>query len=126
MTICIPRELVSPNRWHGRHWRTKWRLTQAWEADLVYLALIGSHAHRRMALDAPTRQRVSITRKVPSRRHFIRDDDNLRFAVKPLLDALTRQGYIHDDSRRWIELPTPAQQISADGGYWTEIRIEAA
>jgi hypothetical protein len=61
---------------------------------------------------------------VPSARNFIRDDDNLRFAVKPLLDALKRQGYIKNDSRKWLEHPTPTQSVSPDGKDWTIVTIE--
>lgn len=75
-------------------------------------------------LMAATRRRVHVERHVPSMRNFIRDDDNLRFAVKPLLDALKRQGYIKNDSRKWLEHPTPTQHVSEDGKDWTIVRIE--
>ena len=68
--------------------------------------------------------RVTVERHVPSARNFIRDDDNLRFAVKPLLDALKRDGYIKNDSRKWIEHDTPTQHVSADGKAWTIVRLE--
>jgi hypothetical protein len=75
---------------------------------------------------ASTKMRVEVERHVPSARNFIRDDDNLRFSVKPLLDALKRQGYIKNDSRKWLEQPTPTQHVSADGKDWTVVRIEPA
>ena len=136
VTLRMPRDLVSPNTWNGRHWRVKHRISQEWELELgaavcdLYRARGG-----RMGLvnalsafmgpeSAPPKVKVSITREVPSGRNFIRDDDNLRFSVKPLLDALKRQGYIKNDSRKWIELPTPEQKISSDGQFWTEVRLE--
>jgi len=122
MTLRVPRELVSPNRWNGRHWRGKHRISQDWQLELRYAGW--SQALTWRASDHG-RVRVSITREVPSGRNFIRDDDNLRFCVKPLLDALKRQGYIKNDSRKWIELPTPEQKISADGEYWTEIHLQS-
>lgn len=75
---------------------------------------------------ADSRMRVTIERQVPSGHNFIRDDDNMRFSVKPLLDALKRQGYIKNDSRKWLDHPTPTQVVSADGRDWTIVRIERA
>lgn len=142
LTLKIPRELVSPNQWNGRHWRVKHRISQEWEKELsgalfdVFTAKVGK---KNVGLDAvfgtligprkwigyeAGRVRVSIGRLVPSYRNFIRDDDNLRFCVKPLLDALKRQGYIKNDSRKWIELPTPTQAVSDDGKHWTTIALE--
>ena len=70
------------------------------------------------------KMRLTVERQVPTRRHFIRDDDNLRFSVKPLCDALKRGGYIYDDSRKWLEHPTPTQSVSPDGQDWTIVTIE--
>ena len=142
VTLRMPHELVSPNRWNGRHWRVKHRISQDWETAIsvslidactsqtdstvsgmnVLAAYLGP---KRWLNYQPARIKVSVTREVPSGRNFIRDDDNLRFCVKPLLDALKRQGYIKNDSRKWIELPTPEQKISADGKYWTVVILEA-
>lgn len=139
VTLRVPRALASPNTWNGRHWRVKHRISQDWEkaigascADLfvnrhggidfpnAMLAIVGP---KKAAGYEAGRVSVAITREVPSGRNFIRDDDNLRFSVKPLLDALKRLGFIRNDSRKWIELPTPEQRISSDGKYWTEIAI---
>lgn len=142
LTLRIPRELASPNTWNGRHWRVKHRMSQEWENAVggamidVFMARSGQRLDFFNALGASLgpkkwigyeapKIRVTITREVPSARNFIRDDDNLRFCVKPLLDALKRQGYIRNDSRKWIELPTPDQKVSPDGKYWTEITLEA-
>jgi Holliday junction resolvase RusA-like endonuclease len=143
MTLRIPRELVSPNQWNGRHWRVKHRISQEWEVEIGWAVVaLQARQHggaaasttaglmqwaqgRAIPMPVPARVRVSVTREVPSGRNFIRDDDNLRFCVKPLLDALKRQGYIKNDSRKWIELPTPEQRISADGKYWTVIALQA-
>jgi hypothetical protein len=140
LTLRMPKELVSPNRWNGRHWRVKHRLSQDWEQALggglldawaaqteakpnLYVATVAMMGPRWAVGYVAPRMRVAVTRACPSRRRFIRDDDNLRFCVKPLLDALRRQGYIRDDSRTWIDLPTPEQIVSADGGWWTIVRL---
>jgi len=142
LTLRIKRELVSPNRWNGRHWRVKHRISQDWEKDIsgavldLYNVKTGHKFNLMLALEAVTgpkkwhghqapKMRVSITRECPSARNFIRDDDNLRFSVKPVLDALKRQGYIRNDSRKWIDLPTPEQIVSDDGEHWTRIELTA-
>lgn len=142
LVLKIPRRLESPNTWQGRHWRVKHRLSQTWEKAIgaALCDQLAKQAGGRM--DFPTallcmvgpksigecrqRNRVLVERQVPSLRNFIRDDDNLRFAVKPLLDALKRQGYIHNDSRKWLEHPTPTQSVSVDGKDWTIVTIEPA
>lgn len=151
LVLRIPRRLESPNMWQGRHWRVKHRISQEWE-NAIGTALIDATlakvrrtapGYRLSLTDALTvslgprgcakvakqplaafRSRVMVERQVPSGRHFIRDDDNLRFAVKPLLDALKRQGYIYDDSRKWLEHETPTQTVSPDGKDWTIVTLE--
>lgn len=122
LKLVIERELVSPNRWNGRHWRVKHRISQEWEREIWAVSVNAPDAN----LGILNKRRVMVTRVVPSRRNFIRDDDNLRFSVKPLLDALKRLRLILDDSRKWIELPTPAQSVSEDGQHYTVIEISAA
>jgi len=140
LELRIPRRLESPNTWNGRHWRVKHRISQEWEsaistAMLDNLQATGATIGLRTVLlvmegpksigEVKGRNRVVVERHVPSGKNFIRDDDNLRFAVKPLLDALKRQGYIKNDSRKWLDHPTPTQHVSADGKDWTVIKIEA-
>lgn len=132
LTLKIPRRLDSPNVWQGRHWRFKHRLTQQWESAVWIQAAMATG--QRVTLQDVVSQhlggserrkvRVTIERQVPSRRNFIRDDDNLRFASKPVLDALKRRGYLYDDSRQWLEHPTPTQSVSPDGKDYTIVTIE--
>ena len=123
--LRIPRRLESPNTWNGRHWRVKHRISQDWEKEIWTAKVsVGMNAILELKRNAIHKMRVEVERHVPSARHFIRDDDNLRFSVKPLLDALKRQGYIKNDSRTWLEHPTPTQHVSEDGKDYTVIRIE--
>jgi len=110
----------------------KHRISQEWDCYFdgacptekgkrnIFALLVASNSVRPKR-EQTQRVRVAVAREVPSGRNFIRDDDNLRFCVKPLLDALKRLGFIRNDSRKWIELPTPEQRISTDGHYWTEV-----
>jgi Holliday junction resolvase RusA-like endonuclease len=122
LELRIPRRLESPNQSRGGHWRVRHRITRAWEEEIALAAkLAGSWPP-----DGHTsRRRVTIERHVPSRRNFVRDADNLRFSVKPVLDSLTRLGFIRNDSRVWLDHPEPTQHVSADGSDYTVIRIEA-
>lgn len=122
LVLRIPRRLDSPNTWHGAHWRVKHTISQAWEHE-IWLA---AAQQGKRAPKAPGRMRVTVTRYVKSARNLIRDDDNLAFAVKPLNDALKRLGYLRDDSRTWLEQPTPTQHVSDDGTDYTVIIIEPA
>lgn len=136
LVLHLRRELKSPNTWNGRHWRFKHRESQEWE-QFVWVALakmarakdvigvltvMNALPPRRVCAE---KRRVTITRQVPSSRNFIRDDDNLRFAVKPLNDALKRLGLIHDDNRKWLEQPMPVQEVSPTKGWATVVQIEA-
>lgn len=131
MTLRIPRELRSPNAWMWKHWRIKQRERAMWERDIFAVGCVevgtGRMLARQRAVDGGMipagRHRVTVTRRVPSRRNFIRDDDNLRFSVKPLNDALKRAGLIYSDAREWLEQPMPTQEVGP--GYETVIVIEA-
>lgn len=129
LTLTVPRALLSPNKWQGRHWRFKHRDTLGWEAALwaSYAIQCGTAAALRLMRvgeGAPIRRRVTVTRFVPSARNFIRDDDNLRFSTKPLNDALKRLGLIHSDARNWLEQSMPTQDVSATGEWATVVTIE--
>jgi hypothetical protein len=132
VTLRIPRELRSPNAWMWTHWRIKQRERETWEREVFAQAAIHYGTGRAMRLQVagslgsgdPSRHRVTVTRVVPSRRNFIRDDDNLRFSVKPLNDALKRCGLIYSDARTWLEQSMPTQTVSPHGRYETIVEIE--
>jgi len=134
LDVTIGRQLKSPNVWNGRHWRYKHRESQAWEKDLFYAIALQTRVKGVLGAlfvlgafpwqSCEGKRSVKVTRLVPSSRNFIRDDDNLRFAVKPLFDALKRLKLIKDDSRTWLQHETPTQEVSTDGKYYTRIQIE--
>jgi hypothetical protein len=63
---------------------------------------------------------VAVERIVPAR-NFLRDDDNLQFASKSLLDALTRTRLIVDDSEQWLARERTMQRIAEDGHARTRV-----
>jgi hypothetical protein len=133
----IQRKLRSPNELLGRHWREKSRERKLWQASMENALIDAIGVTRAQALLAPgaalvgchgmctTRRQVEVTRFAPRPRNFLRDDDNLRFAAKSLVDALKHLGLIRDDHRKWCELAIPTQAVSDDGAFWTWVVVDA-
>lgn len=143
LELDMPFRLKSANVHARRHWKGWYAETHTWQAHINVAACRVSNARAwsliegiRMELDKrghykpveirrQERRRVSVIRIVKYRSHFISDDDNLKFALKPLLDALKRAGYIYDDKREWLDQPAlPEQQVATDGVCRTIVRIE--
>lgn len=135
LELLIHRELRSPNAWLWKHWRVKQRERHQWEMEIgaallipearknIFAILLATNAVPSAQRVCTERRRVTVTRIVP-RRKFIRDDDNLRFSVKPVNDALKKLGLIKDDNRKWLEQAMPIQEASTDGKCYTRITIE--
>lgn len=133
--IRLPHRLESPNKTLWAHWRVKAKAKSEWmarlrlavadSAGLTSLATFGDTPLAALGV-APVREkrRVHVTRIVPSARNFIRDDDNLVFAGKPLLDCIRQIGFLRDDSSAWTDLQRPTQQVDPEGRDWTVVRIE--
>ena len=68
------------------------------------------------------RIRVGITISHPK----VYDADNTVAALKPVLDALRKVGYIRDDSETWLELLPVCQERSASSAPASTIEIERA
>lgn len=143
LELVMPGRLKSANAHARRHWTYWHRETHLWEA-LINVALCHVPDGRawsvvdriEMELDERghlqpveirriERRRVSVIRVVANKRHFCTDDDNLKFSLKPLLDALKRVALITDDKREWLEQPAlPEQQVAEDRIAKTIVRIE--
>jgi hypothetical protein len=148
--FTIARELFSPNKtlWASSYFkkddRDSWGVA-IFNAIVIYLEANGQAlsvidrqviANRAVPIDvggkrvvrrrhrAPQqRYEVRIIREVPKKANFIRDDDNLTFAVKSLLDALKAHCVIYEDSREWLTRPLPIQRVSEDGQYRTIVDV---
>lgn len=123
LVFRVARRLDSPNRWQGRHWRYKDNLTRTWERAMARALVARGPQLEDRSVIVRRRMKVTVARLVPSARNFIRDDDNLRFAVKPLNDALKRLGLIYQDARAWLEQSMPEQRVSEDGYDWTIVTV---
>lgn len=143
LELVIPLKLKSANVHARRHWSYWHRETHMWQG-WINIALCRVRAGKRWNLidgvdmvrdkrghlqpRERRRQevrRVTVTRTVTTASHLITDDDNLKFSLKPLLDALKRAGLIYDDSRDWLEQPSlPEQRVDKTIEPTTIIRLE--
>lgn len=141
LELVVPRRLNGQNRGRGFHWSRAYRDTKQWEQLLAWSAAsLGAlrdwslvtyenvkderGLFRPKEIRRQERRRVTVERQVVRQSHFIQDDDNLRFSVKPVNDALKRLGLIFDDSREWLDQPMPEQRVAEDRVARTIIRIE--
>lgn len=133
VVLRLPLRLASPNETLHAHFRVRTEIKKAWRAQLE--AAVATATGRLSVADAEPlvralglepcagRRRVEVTRLVPSVRNLIKDDDNLVYAQKPLLDQIRRAGFLRDDARAWTELAPPVQAVSEDGLDWTVVVI---
>lgn len=144
LELVIPYRLKSANVHARRHWTYWHKETHTWQA-WINIAICRAGAARdvwnlieavEMVRDRRGHlqprevrrreiRRVTVTRIVTTARHLITDDDNLKFALKPLLDALKRSGLLYDDSREWLEQPSlPEQRVDKTIEPTTIVRLE--
>jgi hypothetical protein len=128
LVFDIARKLDAPHSWR-LHFSQAHRATKWWEQTFETALQLRNGdpafaAWRAGAARAKGRRRVTVIRVVASKREFIKDDDNLRFTVKPINDALRRLGLIEDDRRELLEQPLPEQRVSTDRSARTIVRIE--
>jgi hypothetical protein len=132
----LPHELRSPNATIWRPWtglaadRAKWeRLLRGelreWQAmrNLIGFtqdeARAGPHVTEHSELRA-----LTVTRYVPSRAHFMRDERNLQFSIKGLEDALVRVGLLVDDRREWLRCAPVTQHLCPTGAFVTVVLLQ--
>lgn len=133
--FLIPHKLEGTNAgmWGG-HWGRKHQATDQWEvlmkivlADFAKADTVTAfRPHYIRALNLPPvvgKRVITVTRFTPSRRNFLKDDDNDAMAMKPLVDAIKRLGLIRQDSRTWTRLQPLTHDLSPDGKWWTSAVI---
>jgi hypothetical protein len=125
LVLVLPRRLESPNKTLGAHWRRKQADRQLWQR-CIHLVMTAGDAQAKAygQVLGHSCVRITVERQVETSRRFIKDDDNLRFAVKHLNDALKGAGLIHDDGREWVEQDYPTQVVSADKVARTIVTLE--
>jgi hypothetical protein len=104
--FTLPKRIESANTYTVNKGNSRWRYSKVrdewqWLVKAATLDQIG-RGHWGLACARPSsKRRVTITRRYAGRCQEI-DRDNL--GVKPLVDALVREGVIHDDAPAWLEL----------------------
>jgi hypothetical protein len=101
-SFTLDKRIESANTYTVNKGNSRWRYSKVrdeWQW-LVKRAVI-VHPERIWKADAVSKRRVTITRHYAGRCQLI-DKDNL--GVKPLVDALVREGVVHDDAPAWLEL----------------------
>lgn len=113
--FLIRKPMMTPNQFIHLHWAAKDREKQWWVTQVMEAKQIHG------ITDAAVKRKVIITR-------FGRkmDPDNLVASCKCLLDALTINGIIRDDSPDWIELEVKQRKANSQPhGPGTLVRIES-
>lgn len=143
LTIRLPFRTFSQSAGSGNNWGGSWHgkaaEVRAWLARLEHAvdastSIVNRAAWRdraitslaaRLEWHAPAGLALVTVRRIVSRRSWlIKDDDNLRFSAKGLIDAVVATGFLRGDSfaeitRRYT------QRVEAAGLDWTEIEIDA-
>lgn len=91
------------SRWRYAKERDEW---QSW----VRLARVNQ---RVTTARVSGKRRVTIDRQYSGRCQEI-DRDNLTAGSKPLIDALVREGVVHDDGAAWLELHVTQRRADAN------------
>jgi len=113
--LTIPEITPSLNVWERMHWAKRRKIKEDW------LWLIASAKHCQRLKKATTKRSV----KIVSYRTKALDHDNLVGGCKALIDALTKNDVIVDDSPKWIGKPDISQEIDTKRPR-TEITIAEA
>lgn len=122
MKIIIPGVIPpSPNelRRKYRNPHAYARLRQSWEQSIFILT---KNEDRKTLRNAAPNNRMVVKMVFYHSRQF--DPDNLAGCQKPILDALKRLGYIHDDRAEWLRLEPPRWSPAPRNQSKTEIDID--
>jgi Holliday junction resolvase RusA-like endonuclease len=99
-SFTLDKRIESANTYTVNKGNSRWRYSKQRDEWALWV-----RAHvltvRLVRASASSKRRVTITRRYAGRCQEI-DRDNL--GVKPLVDALVREGVIHDDAPAWLEL----------------------
>jgi hypothetical protein len=96
ISVDLPARAASGNRYLRLHWAKRREENRKW--DLLVLAYLGP---------GPFKNKNLVGRKVlvvvTAARRVPQDADNLALSLKPLMDALKKNGWLYDDSPKYLE-----------------------
>lgn len=110
-----PIPLYSLNRTQGAHWSSKkksWRQVREWENWFRCTEGFGMTIRRQTDM-----RRKLVVHRLYGRKTLLRrsvkkfDRTNLHGAVKPVEDALTSLGWIHDDDEKYLDTVVRNQHV---------------
>jgi len=115
--LAIPETAPSPNQVMRLHWAERKKLWDRW-GRFIWACVL---TQGRLPEKPPERARVTITRSGVR----LLDPDNLTGSCKPVIDALTRNRLITDDSSEHIELEVRQVRKPTREKPCTLIEVEA-
>lgn len=100
--LVLDKRIASANTYTVNSGASRWRYAKERD-EWCLLVRVAMRAQGKHHIAKPSRRRVTITRVYAGRCQEI-DRDNLFAGCKALVDALVREGAVHDDAREWLEL----------------------
>lgn len=118
LKIIVYAATPTPNTWVRAHWSKYQTIKKEW-LNRIYEATIENYGRGKFG---PPVKNASLT--VTRKGLKILDYDNLIGGFKPLIDALTKLGYLEDDTNDVIEtLSAKQERVSSRDDVQTEIII---
>lgn len=112
-TLMLDKRLTSANLRTVNAGASRWRYAK--ERDEWQWLVKAERVNQRVTTvgGLPVKRRVTIERQYAGRCQEI-DRDNLTAGAKPLVDALVREGVVHDDGSAWLELHVTQRRADAN------------
>ena len=109
--FTIPLTVKPPTANSRLHWAARARVTAVLRAETHLIAV--SERNRLGAPLATDRRRLELTYIRPKGREGSHplDADSVAAAMKPIVDAIVRAGWLRDDSAPWCEYVLPLQAV---------------
>ena len=111
-TWTFPDIPITNNRLLRMHWAARNRDAKKWKAYVRLRCGVPDYS------EPQGKCRVKIT----VYRGRKQDKDNWYGSVKPLVDALVSNGWLRDDSTKWLDLHV--EEFASRRPYWTEVELE--
>ncbi len=113
-TSCtVPNIPITANELFVANWGKRYRLAKLWK--LIVRLEMGRR-------DQPPASRCVVRIRIT--RGQRQDPDNFKTSLKPILDALTHNRQIRDDSHKWIDLDAVEIGRRGKANWQTEITVE--
>lgn len=116
MRLVLPDRLLSPNS------RVHWSARASYTADLSANLKLNLQSYRHSYSIPKAEERRQLQMTLFKKGRFF-DQDNLVAALKPVVDAAVRAGFLVDDSERWLDYLMPHQRKAEGPVQLVEMRF---